>query len=452
MNIITSAEFDAYWKNIEEKKNAADDGETLSRVQNIIDEVRSRGDAAVREFAAKFDRSSPEIFEVPPEKSDKALQKLEKECPDLAAALTLAADHIARFAAQQKAPFVDFEYEVAPGIIAGQRVIPVQRAAIYAPAGRFPLISSVLMGIIPARVAGAEELMLASPPLEDGCPDWRILAAARIAERAALSVNNCGAEKPLARVFAIGGAQAVAALALGTETVPRADVIAGAGNRYVAAAKRLLSGEVGIDLIAGPTDVLIIAGDGAASVGSADVIAADMLAQAEHDPDARARALVPSREAAVLLSSTLEKRLAALPNGSVAKASLDTAGLIVIYDSEDDAVRIANTVAPEHLELQCLDETNQRLVPRLKNYGALFIGEASAEVLGDYSAGTNHTLPTAGTARFTGGLSVRHFLKTVTTLRCSDSESYAETVKAAKIIAQAEGLAAHAESAGLRIS
>jgi histidinol dehydrogenase len=319
---------------------------------------------------------------------------------------------------------------MSDGLFVGQRVIPAQRAAIYVPAGRFPLVSTVLMGAIPALTAGVEEVLVASAPLEDGLPDRRILAAAHLAG--------------VSRVFAMGGAQAIAALALGTETVPRADVIAGPGNKYVAAAKRILFGEVGIDFVAGPTDVLIIA----AGDGSPDLIAADMLAQAEHDGDARARALVPGRALAEGVAAALERRLATLPTTDTARLSLDAGGLIVVYDTREEAIRIANAIAPEHLELQVPNP--QDWLPSLKNYGSLFIGELAAEVLGDYSAGINHTLPTSGSARFSGGLSVRHFLKVVTTLRCTPGLGVGEALAAAERIAQAEGLIAHRDSAARR--
>jgi histidinol dehydrogenase len=435
MKIITAAEFGAYWRGLPREGFGE---EPLAAAGEIIAGVRAEGDAAVRRFAARFDRAAPEKAEGPPEAVRAAGEALSREEPDLAGALGLAADHIRRFARRQRAQFADFEYEIEPGIFTGQRVIPVERAAVYAPGGRFPLVSSVLMGLIPAAVAGVGELVLASPPLEDGLPDRRILAAARLSAPEGL------------RVFALGGAQAIAALALGTETVPRADVVAGPGNRYVAAAKRLLFGETGIDFIAGPSDVLVIA-DGSAGVegpGAADLAAADMLAQAEHDGDARARALVPSRDLAERIAEALEKRLALLPDTSAARASLEAGGLIVIYKTRDEALGIANAIAPEHLELQV--EAPETWVPGLKNYGSLFLGGAAAEVLGDYSAGINHTLPTGGCARFTGGLSVRHFLKTVTSLRCVPGPAYGAALAAAERIARAEGLAAHAASAGAR--
>ncbi|MDR1326331.1 MAG: histidinol dehydrogenase [Treponema sp.] len=432
MRIIDYSEFEGYWNTV---LRQGEDAALTEAVQRMISAVRCEGDAAVRCFAAQFDKSAPETLEVSPACVQAAYQKLERDNPELHWALSLAAAHIRRFAEQQKAQFADFEYQMADGLVTGQRVIPVRRAAIYAPAGRFPLISTVLMGVIPALIAGVEELIVASPPLENGLPDERIMAAAYLAAAGASHV----------RVFAIGGAQAIAALALGTETVPRVDVVAGPGNKYVATAKRLLYGETGIDFIAGPSDVLIIAD---AHNAHAEIIAADMLAQAEHDPDARARALVPDSAFATLLAERLEARLGGLPTAQNARAALDAGGLIITYTAREDAVDIANTIAPEHLELQVAEP--EVWIPRLRNYGSLFIGSLAAEVLGDYSAGINNTLPTAGSARFTSGLSVRHFLKTPTTLRCAPGAGYNDTRRAAHIIAQAEGLAAHAESAAIR--
>jgi histidinol dehydrogenase len=287
-----------------------------------------------------------------------------------------------------------------------------------------------------------EEALLSSPPVEDGLPDRKILAAAAIAA----NVVDEAAVNGTLRLFAMGGAQAIAALALGTESVPRADVIAGPGNRFVAAAKRLLFGEVGIDFIAGPTDVLIIADS--FSPNAVDLAAADMIAQAEHDPDARARALVPDRELANEIIAAIERRLAKLPTEKTARASLNAGGLIVTYKNRDEAIRIANIIAPEHLELQIADADTW--IPELKNYGSLFIGSLSAETLGDYSAGINHTLPTSTSARFTGGLSVRQFLKTVTTLRSAAGAGFEKARSAAEVLARAEGLEGHAHSAAAR--
>jgi histidinol dehydrogenase len=297
--------------------------------------------------------------------------------------------------------------------------------------------------MIPAFCADVKEVILSSPPTQDCMPDKKILAAVATAAEIANNDN--------VRIFAIGGAQAIAALALGTESVPRVDVIAGPGNKYVAAAKRILFGEVGIDFIAGPTDVLIIA-DGQSTdcdiEKSANLIAADMLGQAEHDPDARARTLVSSKELAEKIVTAIERRIKKLPTEKTARASLDAGGLIIVYETQEEAIRIANTIAPEHLELQTASVDTW--IPHLKNYGSLFIGSLSAEVLGDYSAGINHTLPTSTSARFTGGLSVRHFLKTVTTLRCASGEGFEKARNAAEILARAEGLEGHAQSAAVR--
>jgi histidinol dehydrogenase len=440
MKIINSGEFDSYWKTQEIK---TDDAKTEKAVKKIIEAVRDKGDSAVRKFAAKFDKASPEKLEVPLGEVKRACEELRAGDSALTEALQLGAQNIYGFSKKQREQFADFECEAEKGIINGQRVIPVSRAAIYAPGGRFPLFSSVLMGLLPAFSAGVGEVILASPPMSSGLPHKMILAAAGIAaQTAGISLDD---NSKKFRVFALGGAQAIAALAYGTQTVPRADVIAGPGNRFVAMAKRLLYGQVGIDFIAGPSDVLVIADNNAAP----DLAAADMLAQAEHDSDARARALVPSSDFAQKLAAAVEKHLASLSTAATAKASFANGGLIVVYQNKDEAVRIANTIAPEHLELQV--ENPQDWIPRLKNYGSLFIGSLSAEVLGDYSAGINHTLPTSGSARFTGGLSVRHFLKTVTSLRCEQGPGFEKARKAAEIMARAEGLEAHAQSAASRL-
>jgi histidinol dehydrogenase len=440
MKIISSKKFDSFWK---KNTKRTDDAKTEKVVKKIIEEVREKGDAAVREFASKFDKSSPKRLEVPFSEAKRALEQLRANDPSLAQALELSARHIKRFSEKQREQFADFEFEMEPGLVTGQRILPVERAAIYVPGGRFPLFSSVLMCMIPAFCAGVEEVILSSPPAKDGLPDKKILAAAAVASEVASTDK--------VRIFAIGGAQAIAALALGTESVPRVDVVAGPGNKFVAAAKRQLFGEVGIDFIAGPTDVLVIA-DGQADGGNiektADLVAADMLGQAEHDPDARARALVPSKELAEKILAAIERRIKKLPTEKTARASLEAGGLIVVYETREEAIRIANTIAPEHLELQVADADSW--IPLLKNYGSLFIGSLCAEVLGDYSAGINHTLPTSTSARFTGGLSVRHFLKTVTTLRCAQGEGFEKARNAAETLARAEGLEGHALSAAAR--
>ncbi|HON14350.1 MAG TPA: histidinol dehydrogenase [Treponema sp.] len=439
MTILSAKDFNEYWYRraggisgaaVAAGTAPAQDNQVDQAVLEIIRGVRSGGDRALREYSLRFDKSSPDSFEIPLDEARQALAELEAINASLVSALGLAASHIRSFAELQRRSFTDFEVELEPGLFTGQRNIPVERTAVYVPAGRFPLISTVLMGVIPARVAGVDQVILLSPPGAEGKPDRRILAAAALA----------GAD----RIFAIGGAQAIAAAAYGTETVPRCDVIVGPGNKYVASAKRLLFGQVGIDFVAGPTDVLIIADDSA----DPDRLAADLLAQAEHDPDARARALLPDQAMARQVEEGLEKRLATLSTASTARSSLEAGGLIIIYDKIDEAVQIANIIAPEHLELHLRNP--EQHIPQLRNYGSLFIGELAAEVLGDYSAGINHTLPTSGSARFTGGLSVRHFIKTVTSLRCERSSGYETSRQAAATIARAEGLEAHRQSAESR--
>jgi histidinol dehydrogenase len=444
MKIIAGADFEAYWRSLSSNRTAPGGGDSVDAVvQAIIAAIRAEGDRALRRYAASFDKSSPEKLELDPALPRKALGELRAGEPELAAALELAAAHIRRFALEQKKQFVDFEYEMEEGLVTGQRVIPVERAAVYVPGGRFPLVSTVLMGLIPGCVAGVGELILASPPGPEGLPDRRILAAAALA-------GELGGIFP--RIFSMGGAQAIAALALGTESVPRCDLIVGPGNKYVAAAKRLLYGQTGIDLIAGPTDLLIITGPEAAPGPRAELVAADMLAQAEHDADARARVLVPEGSAGRALSegilAALERRLSGLPTAAIARASLDAGGLVVSYRDREEGIRIANAIAPEHLEL--LVEEPEAWAGGLKNYGSLFLGSLSAEALGDYSAGINHTLPTSGSARFTGGLSVRHFLKTATTLRCYPGPGFEAARRAAEILAGAENLPGHGQSAGAR--
>jgi histidinol dehydrogenase len=442
MNVISGAEFDNYWRSCLLNQSGAGRGDPVdATVEEIIAAVQAEGDRALRRYAALFDKSSPEKLEVDPLVPREAWRELKAGEPELAAAMELAAAHIKRFSLEQKKQFVDFEYTMEGGLVTGQRVIPVERAAAYAPGGRFPLISTVLMGLIPGCAAGVGELILASPPGGDGLPDRRILAAAAL-------VGELGGVFP--RIFSMGGAQAIAALALGTETVPRCDLVVGPGNKYVAAAKRLLYGRTGIDFIAGPTDVLIIAAAGVPR--AADLIAADMLAQAEHDGDARARVLVPQDDKALIagIMEALERRLAGLSTAAIARASLDAGGLIVGYRDREEGIRIANTIAPEHLEL--LVEEPERWVGGLRNYGSLFLGSLSAEILGDYSAGINNTLPTSGSARFTGGLSVRHFLKTSTTLRCLPGPGFEAARRAAEIMAGAEGLPGHAQSAAVRLN
>jgi histidinol dehydrogenase len=414
-------------------------------VPAIAEAVRSGGDAAVREYTRQFDRSCPARFEIDPVEIRHAEERLRLEEADLYKAVCLSRDLAFEFASRQRETFVDFEAELSPGIITGQRIEAVERAGLYVPGGRFPLISSVIMCAAPAKAAGVSEIILCTPPhphpsgnAELPWADWRTLAVA----------SACG----ITRVFACGGAQAIAAMAYGTETIPRVNVIAGPGNKYVAAAKRYVYGEVGIDLLAGPSEVLVIADDSA----NPRWVAADLYAQAEHDPDAQAVLVTPSRALAEAVRDEVALILEGLPADCPAALSFERYGYAIIVSSLHEAAALSNKKAPEHLELALgSGPERDRLSSIVRNFGSLFLGHHSAEVLGDFAAGLNHTLPTAGSARFTGGLSVRHFLKTLTTLRAAegkDSSGWIESLRAAEAIARAEGLAGHALAASVRLA
>ena len=411
------------------------------KVSKIIERVKTEGNKAIYEVAAQYDRANPKNLQISQEDIKNAENKLKKDNPKLYDSLCLSRDLAITFAARQRESFDNFEMEIAKGLFTGQKTIPVERAGVYIPAGRFPLLSSVIMCITPAKAAGVSEIVLCTPPRPH--PDGSDKAYADEGILAAASI--CGAD----RVFACGGAQAIAALAYGTETIPRCDVIAGPGNKFVAEAKRLVYGQCGIDMIAGPTEVMIIAD----KTAHPSWVAADMLAQAEHDKDAQAVLITDSKQFAETVEKELEKQLAVLPTAETASESLKNNGYIIIVENLDQAAEIANRKAPEHLEL-ALDagETRDKLEKKVHNYGSLFIGHETAEVLGDYAAGLNHTLPTATSARFTGGLSVRHFLKTVTTLRSSGKKEsgWQNSIDAAETLGHTEGLEGHAAAAHIR--
>lgn len=416
-----------------------------SAAASILAAVQERGDEAIREYASRFDRANPASFEVDAAAVTAAGETLLQKEPALHAALCRSRDLALRFAIRQKKSFDDFEMEMAPGLYTAQKTLPVEKAGVYVPAGRFPLLSSVVMGVTPAQAAGVDDIILCSPPMPhpSGNPDlpWideLIMAVAAI----------CGVR----RVFALGGAQAIGAMAFGTPSVPAVQVIVGPGNRYVAAAKKLVYGQVGIDLVAGPTEVMIIAD----STAHPEWVAADMLAQAEHDADAQAILITDSASLARDVQAQIGRLVEPLPDTAAARHSFANNSAIIIVENLRSAVKIANRKAPEHLEL-ALDAGSMRdyIESAVRNYGSLFVGHRSAEVLGDYCAGLNHTLPTSGSAAFTGGLSVRHFLKTVTVLRSdtvsADDSGWRESLKAAALIADAEGLTGHALAARVRL-
>lgn len=436
-----------------------DFGTSLDIVKDVLLDVKTRGDDALFEYGAKFDSSTPSTLQIPVEELKKAADKLKEENPTLYKSLCYSRDLALRFAKKQRESFDDFEVELEEGIFTGQKNIPVEKAGVYIPAGRFPLVSTVVMTVTPALAAGVEEIILCTPPrlhpddraeaekqglgsfgkpFVGGKPyaDENIMAAAYI----------CGVTK----AFACGGSQAIGAMAFGTQTIPQVDVIVGPGNKFVAEAKKMVYGTVGIDMVAGPTEVFIIADKSA----NPKWIAADLLAQAEHDIVAQPILATDSKELAQSVAQEIEDQLKELSTRATAEQSIENCGLIILCKNLEQAAIAANKKAPEHLELAMgAGSERDRIALLCRNYGSLFIGHESAEVFGDYAAGLNHTLPTSGSARFTGGLSVRVFLKTVTTLRTvPGSKGTIASAQAAGHLGDAEGLVAHAKAARIRIS
>ena len=388
---------------------------------DIIADVRQSGDAALRRYTKEFDKAEPDTLEVPREQLDQALADLE---PGLRSVLEEAAENIRAFHRRQVQN--GFIISGKPGIVLGQKVTPIEKVGVYIPGGTAPLPSTVLMDCIPAKIAGCHEIVMVSPPTCNGDIAPIILAAARIA----------GVD----RVFRCGGAQAIASLAYGTESIPRVDKIVGPGNAFVAEAKRQVFGKVGIDMIAGPSDILVIADGGS----NARQIAADLLSQAEHDQNACAVLVTNSRTLAEAVAAELEKQLAVLPRRETARASLERSGKIILVRDILEAIRIANALAPEHLEL-CVDDPFAWL-GQVKNAGSIFLGRSTPEAVGDYFGGTNHTLPTYGTARFSSPLSVEDFVKKSQFVYYSDA-ALAEAAPKIAAFARQEGLEGHARSA-----
>ena len=431
---------------------------TDETVKSVLEEVQNKGDAALRIYGTKFDVAVPEVFEVPQEELKAAAEKLMIQKRDIYDALVYSHDLALRFAKSQRKSFKDFEEELEPGLFTGQKTIPVETAGCYVPAGRFPLVSTVIMTVTPAVAAGVKNVIMCTPPRvhpDDaavastkgkGVPGKAYVGGKPYADEGIMAAAYiCGVN----HLYAVGGSQAVAAMAFGTESIPKVDVIVGPGNKFVAGAKKEVYGTVGIDMIAGPTEVLIIADESANPAW----VAADLLAQAEHDIVAQPVLVTTSQDLANKVSEEIEKQLETLTTKETARKSVDTFGKIILVENLEQAAEVANRKAPEHLEL-AFDEGKERtkLEKLVHNYGSLFIGHYSAEVLGDYAAGLNHTLPTSGSARFTGGLSVRMFLKTVTTLRAEEKKSGTlRSSAAAGYLGDAEGLAGHARAARIRM-
>ena len=394
-------------------------------VSDIISNVVKNGDKALFEYSRKFDKAELKSLEVTAEEIDEAFTKVDPEFVDI---LKEALVNITDFHSRQwRGSFIINEKN---GVITGQKVIPIQKVGLYVPGGTAAYPSTVLMDSVPAKIAGCEEIVMVTPPGKDGKVNPVILAAAKIA----------GVD----RIFKVGGAQAVAALAYGTESVPKVDKIVGPGNAYVAEAKKQVFGKVSIDMIAGPSEILVVAD----SKSNPEYVAADLLSQAEHDKNASAVLVTDSFKFAEAVSSELERQIPLLERQEIARASVDNNGKIIV--AEDDlmlAIDIANEIAPEHLEL-CVDNPFDYL-DKIKHAGSVFMGRYCPEALGDYFAGPNHTLPTSGTARFSSPLSVEDFIKT-TQFTYYTKEALMKVADKVAYFANKEGLGAHARSATVR--
>jgi histidinol dehydrogenase len=401
-----------------------------ARVSRILDDVKARGDQALVDYTRRFDAPAYSLKDMPVQKRELAAAQSSVDRTFLRS-LNRAAAQIETFHRRQlRSGFVSLD---RPGTMLGQLIRPVERVGVYVPGGtggRTPLVSSVLMGAIPAKVAGVEQIIMATPPTADGRVNPHLLAAAKVA----------GVDA----VYKVGGAWAVAALAFGTATIPKVDVIVGPGNLYVALAKQIVAGSVGIDIIAGPSEVLVIADDSA----DPEFIAADLLAQAEHDARASAVLVTTSAVLAAGVRSEMERQLAELDRADIARASIRQFGAAFVTPDMNRAIDLSNRMAPEHLELHLRDPFAR--LGQIRNAGAVFIGEYTPEPVGDYMAGPNHVLPTAGTARFASALSVDHFLKRTSVIHYSAEALHREAADIMRL-AEVEGLGAHARAIRRRL-
>src|SRR5580698_3688723 len=397
-------------------RRAARFNEAEEVVRPILETVRTRGDKGLLELARKFDNLERKSVRVPVEELAEAASRL---TPGFRSAVEIAANNVRRFAEKQLPR--EYSSSFGSGLQLGQIVRPLDTVGAYIPAGRYPLPSTLIMTAVPAQAAGVKNICVACPR-----PVTEVYGTAHL-----LGIHQ---------VFQMGGAQAIAAFAFGTKTVPRADRIVGPGNIYVAAAKKLLAGDVGIDFVAGPTEILIIAME-----GDPRFIAADMLAQAEHDTDASAILLTTSKRLAAQVAKEIERQLKTLPTAPVARQAINKNSAIVIVRSLDEAAELSNAFAPEHLSIH-----HPELIPKIRHAGSIFLGPYSPEAAGDYAAGPNHVLPTSGVARLRGGLSAADYVKVIATQQL-DARALAKLAPAITTLARAEGLEAHARSVEVRL-
>jgi len=418
-----------FWSQLDDRLawDSVSDQAVFDTVNGILRDVKARGDEAVIEYTNKFDQmnaSSMADLEIPQARLQEALNNISKEQRD---ALETAAKRVKSYAEHQK--MASWSYTEDDGTVLGQQISALDRAGLYVPGGKAAYPSSVLMNAIPAKVAGVPELIMVVPT-PAGEVNELVFAAAAIS----------GVD----RVFAIGGAQAVAALAYGTETIPQVDKVVGPGNIYVATAKRMVYGTVGIDMIAGPSEILVVC-DGKTDP---DWIAMDLFSQAEHDEDAQSILVSPDANFIEKVLKSIDKLIDDMPRAEIIRQSLQGRGAVIQANDMDDAIKIANYIAPEHLELSV--ENAQDVAKQIRHAGAIFMGRYTAEALGDYCAGPNHVLPTSRTARFSSPLGVYDFQKRSSLIGCS-ADGASELGKIASVLAHGEGLTAHARSAEYRI-
>ncbi len=391
----------------------------LKKVRKILKSVKRNGDSAIKHYTKQFDEVNLEKIQIPEERITEIYKSAD---PKLIELLQYATNRIQLFASKQLESFKNLEIKIEDSII-GQKIVPIQKVGCYVPGGRFPLISTALMTVIPAKVAGVKEIFVCSPKIHS-----ITILAAKIA----------GAD----RIFNMGGVQAIAAFAFGTESVPKVDKIVGPGNKYVTAAKKEVYGTVGIDFLAGPSEILIIADETAIP----EFIAADLLAQAEHDPNSIPELITTSPQLAEKVNQQLKIQLSNLTTKKTAESALKN-GKIILTDSILDAIKMSNNIAPEHLEIHISNP--DLIIDKLYNYGSLFIGNYSAETFGDYCSGTNHILPTNGAARYTGGLSVKNFIKIQTYQKIGKKDAK-KISQITENLAEIEGLYAHKNASIIR--
>jgi len=404
----------------------AADAKVRETVERLIADVRTRGDAAVRHLSDTLDHWSPPSFRLTRDEIDELVREVSRETID---DIKFAQAQIRQFAASQKAALRDVEVETLPGVRLGHRNIPVGSVGCYVPGGRYPMVASAHMSVLTAKVAGVERVVACTPPI-GGKPYAETIAAMTLA----------GADE----IYVLGGVQAIAAMALGTETIAPVDMLVGPGNAYVAEAKRQLYGRVGIDLIAGPTEILVIADDSA----DAEMVAVDLLGQAEHGPTSPAVLITSSEKLALALPQEIERQLAVLPTADVARVAWRDHGQIILVDDLDEAVREADRLAYEHVEI--LTREPRFFLERMRNYGSLFLGPETNVAYGDKVIGTNHILPTRRAGRYTGGLWVGKFMKTVTYQECTPEASVTIGDYCSRLCA-IEHFWAHKEQADLRL-